>query len=220
MSTSHLTSEIPFAQHICKCHATVVLLVVGALHTGVAREHDHSLFSEPTVRTINRIAMSTPFLVFAVMSASTLAAQATVVSEPTKPHVLKPSADLITQEQLTSRTFSNAYAAIEALHSNWLRARNLNPESGAVINPQTSSSGSGGAGGSPTTQAMPREASGIKVYIDGVRAGGIDVLKTIPIATVYSMRRINGTAAQARFGIGHSDGVIFVATGPDKGGSS
>lgn len=172
------------------------------------------------MRAINRIAMSTPFVVLAVMSATSLAAQAAVVRDTTKPHVLKPGADLITQEQLTSRTFSNAYAAIEALHSNWLRTRNLNPEAGAVINPQTSSAGSGGAGGAPTMQPLPREASGIKVYVDGVRAGGIDALKTIPIATVYSMRRINGTAAQARFGIGHSDGVIFVATGPDKGGSS
>lgn len=169
------------------------------------------------MRTINRIAMSTPLLVIAVMTASTLAAQAAVVRDTTKSHVLKPSADLITQEQLASRTFSNAYAAIEALHSNWLRARNLNPASGSVVNPATATSS--GASASPAMQPMPREASGIKVYIDGVRAGNLDALKAIPIATIYSMRRISGTDAQARFGIGHSDGVIFVATGPDKGGN-
>lgn len=132
----------------------------------------------------------------------------------TAPPPLKASADLIVQEQLKSRTFPNAFAAIEALRGNWLRQRNMNPAPGTVMNPQS------GAGrqtdASPAQQGLPREASGIQVYIDGTRAGGIEALKAIPIASIYSIRRISGTQAQARFGIGHSDGVIYVATGPDK----
>ncbi len=171
------------------------------------------------MQTINRSAARVSFLVLAFLGiagvhAHVASAQTSVPIDTTNRPTLKPSADLITHEQVSSRTFPNAYAAIEALHSNWLRARNLNPPTGSVINPPTATDKSTGA--SPTMQPMPREATGIKVYIDGVRAGNIEALKSIPINTVYSIRRINGTAAQARFGIGHSDGVIYVATGPDK----
>lgn len=171
------------------------------------------------MRTINRSPAHASLVLLAFMCAAGVntnaaAAQTSVAIDTTNRPKLKPSADLITQEQVASRTFPNAYAAIEALHSNWLRARNLNPPTGSVINPQTATAATTGA--SPTMQPMPREATGIKVYIDGVRAGNIEALKSIPINTVYSIRRINGTAAQARFGIGHSDGVIYVATGPDK----
>ena len=164
-----------------------------------------------------RITVVGALLVTAAVSAE---AQATKVKDSTKAHTLKASQDLIIQEQLQSRTFPNAYAAIEALHSNWLRVRNLNPTSGAIMNPAagTSTSTSQASGASPTQQNMPRQAVGIQVYLDGVRAGGLDALKSIPVATIYTIRRISGIDAQGRFGIGHSDGVIFVATGPDKGG--
>jgi hypothetical protein len=152
-----------------------------------------------------------------VCGTTAASAQEAKAKDSTVAKPLKPSADLITQEQLRSRTFPNAYAAVEALRSNWLRVRNQNPAPGSVINPPAGSATSQGSA-SPAMQGLPREASGIQVYIDGVRAGGIETLKGIPIANVFSIRRISGTDAQARFGIGHGDGVLFVATGPDKGG--
>ncbi|MEP6833365.1 MAG: hypothetical protein ABJB74_08220 [Gemmatimonas sp.] len=164
-------------------------------------------------------------LVGAALSAAatcvvSVSAQAVKEKDSTKIHTVKASQDLIIQQQLQSRTFSNAYAAIEALHSNWLRVRNLNPASGSVINPAAGATATSAAASaaSPSAPPMPRQATGIQVYLDGVRAGGIDVLKTIPVATIYTIRRISGIDAQARFGIGHSDGVIYVATGPEKGG--
>lgn len=173
--------------------------------------------SEAFVKMSARSTLVGAALASAVFSAASAEAQATKTKDSTGAQSLKGSADLIVKEQLASRTFSNAYAAIEALRGNWLRVRNLNPPPGTVINPVGGSAASQGSA-SPAMQSMPREASGIQVYVDGVRAGGLEVLKSIPVQSIYSMRRISGTDAQARFGIGHSDGVIFVATGPDKGG--
>ena len=59
---------------------------------------------------------------------------------------------------------------------------------------------------------MPGENGGIQVYFDGTRMGGIDQLKNIRPSDVYSIRRINGVDAQARFGIGHSGGVLYVSS--------
>ena len=168
------------------------------------------------MRTIVRADIVAPLVIAAAVFASTVGAQATSVPpHSSKVQRLKPNANLITHEQLESRTFPNAYAAIEALRGNWLRPRNLNPPAGTVYN---APAGSPGSAANAASSNLPREQTGIKVYIDGVRAGGLEALKAIPTVTVYTMRRINGTEAQARFGVGHSDGVIFVATGPDKGG--
>ncbi len=170
---------------------------------------------------IDRTIAVAAVVVLTVTSGARLDAQATTEAAPPA-KLPKPSADMIAAEQLKSRTFPNVYAAIEALHSNWLRARNLNPPGGTAINAADASTASKTANGSASTglaaggTGMPRDAVGIQVYLDGTRLGGIETLKTIPVVTVYSIRRISGTDAQARFGIGHSDGVIFVATDPSK----
>ena len=162
---------------------------------------------------------------FAIAALSSHAvAQSTKANDTTSMKKVKSNSDLITIDQLQSRTFSNAYTAIEALHSNWLRARNLNPPPGSVTNPgvAAAAAGTSSAAAQSASQAgstgMPRDASGILVYYDGTRLGAIETLKTIPIANVYSIQRISGTDAQARFGVGHSDGVLFVSSGPNKGG--
>ncbi len=167
-------------------------------------------------RTVGAVVFS-----LALAAAAPAHAQATREVDP-KPMKVKANGDLITAQQLASRHFPDAYQAIEALHSNWLRARNLNPPSGSLVNPGgTATTRAGGGGASATglaagTSGMPGDASGIQVYLDGTRLGGIETLKGLPVTGVYTMRRISGTDAQARYGIGHSDGVIFIATGPNK----
>ena len=59
---------------------------------------------------------------------------------------------------------------------------------------------------------MPGENGGIQVYFDGTRMDDIDQLKNIRPSDVYSIRRINGVEWQARFGIGHSGGVLYVSS--------
>lgn len=48
------------------------------------------------------------------------------------------------------------------------------------------------------------------VYVDGVRAGGIDALRTIGATDVLEIRYINSTDATTRYGTGHTGGVIEV----------
>lgn len=167
------------------------------------------------MRTSARLTLLGALLVSGAASVPAAHAQIVTVRDTGEARPEKPSADLIVQEQLRSRTFPNAYTAIEALRGNWLRIRNLNPATGSVINPVGGATGSSG-GAAPQVQNMPRDNAGIQVYIDGVRAGGLEALRAIPVATIYSIRRISGTAAQARFGIGHSDGVIYVSSAPGK----
>ena len=173
------------------------------------------------MKSIDRSVLVGTVMLSLIVSVARVDAQAVVeTTKPAKPP--KPSSDLITQEQLKSRTFPDVYQAIEALRGHWLRARNLNPPGGSLVNggatgdpsrtgsaPPQTGMGAGGTG-------MPRDAAGIQVYLDGTRLGGIETLKGLPVVTVYSIRRIIGTDAQARYGIGHSDGVLFIATGPDK----
>ncbi len=174
------------------------------------------------MRSIERCLVVSATMCSIMLSAPSAHAQVTGETSTQPPKRPKPNADLITAEQLKTVTYPDVYSAIEALRSNWLRARNLNPPGGSAINPTTTSTTRTSTGGSPATglaagqTGMPRDASGIQVYLDGTRLGGIETLKGIPITSVWTIHRISGTDAQARYGIGHSDGVIFVATGPGK----
>jgi hypothetical protein len=154
-------------------------------------------------------------------SAARLDAQAT--TETAKPaKAPKPNSELLTQEQLKSRTFPDVYQAIEALRGHWLRARNLNPPSGALVNggaagdpgrtgsaPPQSGMGAGGTG-------MPRDAAGIQVYLDGTRLGGIETLKACrwspctPFVASAARTRRHASASVIPMEF------LFVATGPDK----
>lgn len=144
--------------------------------------------------------------VFALVGGPRLHAQDSVKVE-------RPSGDLITREQIEGVKSSNLLDVIEALHSNWLRERMPTPRDRATTRLDTSGKSqqyvaeNNGAG-----RSMPGENGGIQVYIDGTRVGGLAELKNIRPGDVYSVRRINGVDAQARFGIGHGAGVLFVSS--------
>lgn len=55
-------------------------------------------------------------------------------------------------------------------------------------------------------------SSGILVYVDGSRAGGVDELKSIPSDQVEEIRWINARDATTRYGTDHGYGVIAVTT--------
>jgi hypothetical protein len=96
-----------------------------------------------------------------------------------------PDHDVITIEQIRERRFQTAYDAVEALHGNWLLTRG--------------------------TDSF-RTPSEVVVYEDGTKLGGIAVLKDIVPGQVEYIRHFDGIAATARWGVGHSQGVIFVST--------
>ena len=87
----------------------------------------------------------------------------------------------------TERRFNNAYDAVEALRRNWLLSRG--PDSFQ----------------SPTT---------VQVYLDQMRLGGIEQLKTIQTINITSIRYYDGISATARWGLDHGAGAILVSTQP------
>jgi len=96
--------------------------------------------------------------------------------------------NLLTQEQLRASGYTTVYAAVEALRSNWLRAKG------------------------PDSFTNPTQ---VQVYIDDNQLGGVETLRAIQINSISWVRYYDGMTASARWGLGHGQGVIFVSTSPD-----
>lgn len=148
----------------------------------------------------------TPAILFALtVGSGRLAAQDSAA-------VLRPSSDLITREQIEAVKVTSARDLIETLHNNWLNERLSVPANRATAKPDTSGRPQYTADYNGAGKSFAGQAGGIQVYLDGTRIGGLDELKTIRPADIYSIRRINGVDAQARFGIGHGSGVLYITT--------
>ena len=92
---------------------------------------------------------------------------------------------LITSEQILKHHFTNAYEAVEALHSNWL----VNKSADSFNAP-----------------------SQIRVYVDNTFYGAVESLRSINPNNIRLIRHYDGVAATARWGIDHGAGVIQVVT--------
>ena len=103
------------------------------------------------------------------------------------PHDADVDRSVITEEQITSQHYQNLFDAVQALRSNWLQTRGTD----SFIAP-----------------------SQVWVYLDNMRYGGIQTLSTLSPQGVISISHFNGVEATARWGIGHSAGVIYVTTWP------
>jgi hypothetical protein len=95
---------------------------------------------------------------------------------------------VITREQMLKGEFVTVYDAVAALHSNWLRPRG------------------------PDSFVLP---SIVWVYIDGARAGGVEVLQNIQPRLVNAVRFYDGPTATGRWGVDNGAGVIHVSTWSD-----
>jgi hypothetical protein len=95
--------------------------------------------------------------------------------------------DVITAAEIAERSdLQNAYDAVQRLRSAWLRTRDI---------------------GSATRGPSP-----IVVYIDGIRANGLDDLRNIQVSTVVEMQKLNANDATTRYGTDHMSGAILVTT--------
>jgi hypothetical protein len=94
---------------------------------------------------------------------------------------------VLTQDDLDDHRYETVLDAVQTLRSNWLNERG------------------------PDSFTSP---SHIWVYIDNTRVGGVQSLAQISTRYVTSVRKVNGVDATARWGIGHSAGVIAVMTWP------
>lgn len=98
-----------------------------------------------------------------------------------------PNHEMLTSEDLNGKGFSTVLEAIQALRGNWLEKHG--------------------------TDSF-RSPSEIQVYLDGNNLGGLDALSTVPLMSVVYIRHYDGVTATARWGVGHSQGVIYISTHP------
>jgi len=96
-----------------------------------------------------------------------------------------PDRTLLTQQQLAEHHFNNAYEAVEALRPHWLQTRGANSF---------------------------RTPGQVQVYQDDNLLGGVDELRSIMIPSVVYIRYYDAVQATARWGVGHTQGVIYVST--------
>ncbi len=94
---------------------------------------------------------------------------------------------IITRDQLLDNRFLTVYDAVEALHANWLAARG------------------------PDSFQTPSE---VRVYLDNISLGGVDMLRNIASNTVSYVQHFDGVSATARWGLDHGAGVIYVSSHP------
>lgn len=92
---------------------------------------------------------------------------------------------MITRDQVVGGNYSNAYDAVKRLHPNWLVKRSSSNANRTVA---------------------------IITYVDGVSYGDISWLRNVQASTVESIQRIDAGTATTRWGMGHSEGVIYVTT--------
>jgi len=98
---------------------------------------------------------------------------------------------VITRDQMVDGSYATVYDAVAALRSNWLRARG------------------------PDSFVLP---SIVWVYIDGARAGDVEVLRNIQPKLVNAVRFYDGPTATGRWGVDNGSGVIHVSTWNDGAG--
>ena len=93
---------------------------------------------------------------------------------------------VITLDEIESSHQPTLYDVVRALRPNWLRT-------------------------APTAVRGDAD-SGISVYLDSQRAGGVDVLRQMPSTSASSLRYYGASEAQSRFGLGNLHGVIQIVS--------
>jgi len=92
--------------------------------------------------------------------------------------------DVITREELATVQVANVLEAIQRLRPDMLRERGTRRRNDAIV-----------------------------VYINGQRAGYVDVLRSVRATDVTIIRKISAADATTRHGTGHAGGVIEVTIG-------
>ena len=106
----------------------------------------------------------------------------------------KQNQNVITTEEISQVTASNAYDLIQHLRPNFLRTR------GAVR-------------GAPSADGTNRfEAVDLVVYLNESRLGGSEQLRQITSSDIREIRYYSSSDATTKWGTGHSAGAIQVIT--------
>lgn len=95
----------------------------------------------------------------------------------------RSASNLVTRQELSTVTVDNAYDAVQRLRPNMLRAR--------------------------TTSAPGANQTPV-VFVDGIRKGSIEYLRSIPRGEVQEIRYLNVQDATTRYGMNVPAGVLDV----------
>jgi len=99
---------------------------------------------------------------------------------------LRRDPDLISQLEIAAAgDAQTAFEIVKRLRPNWLNVRG------------------------PSSINLP--TPDVVIYVNGVRRGGPDTLKDLPITGLNEIRHLRGTEATQRFGLGHENGAILVS---------
>jgi hypothetical protein len=93
---------------------------------------------------------------------------------------------IITQEDIESSHQPTLYDVVRALRPMWLRQLSTAVQNG--------------------------QETGVTVYVDNQRVGGLEVLRDMTSTTAASLHFFSPSEAQSRFGLGNLQGVILVTT--------
>jgi hypothetical protein len=96
------------------------------------------------------------------------------------------NSNLLTQEEIEGAHQPNLFDVVRALRPMWLRQYSATVQNG--------------------------QDTGVSVYVDNQRVGGVDVLREMTSTTATSLRFYSASEAQSRFGLGNLQGVIQVTT--------
>jgi hypothetical protein len=97
----------------------------------------------------------------------------------------RPDRNVLSADQIQAQSWSNAYEAVEALRTNWLKPRGADSFNSPSV---------------------------VIVYLDNVKYGGVETLRSIALHNIQQIRHYDANEAQARWGVGHAAGVIQVTT--------
>ena len=135
------------------------------------------------------------------MMALGMAAMISTACAANRSSVPSTDPDLITEDQIVRSKATNAYDLIATISPKMFVAHGAATTRGDQ--PPT-----------PGRQALP-----VVVYVDNVKVGPIDELKTLGKVDVKEIRYLSPRVATDRWGQGHPGGVIYVTTvqgvGPD-----
>lgn len=93
---------------------------------------------------------------------------------------------MITRDEIENSHQPTLFDVVRALRPNWLRT-------------------------APSTVRSDQD-TGVSVFLDAQRAGGIDVLRQLPSSAATSLRFYSASEAQSRFGLGNLHGVIQIVS--------
>ena len=95
--------------------------------------------------------------------------------------------DLIVLSEVNAGSFTNMFDLVQAMRPNWLRAR------------------------SPNSFQSPGY---VQVYLDDVRLGGVENMRTLAVQGVQYVRWYDPISASSRWGLNHEQGAIVISMRP------